>query len=273
KEDEKKEKGNYEEDIEILISDKEGLVIQDIRNHSIRSLGWIQYHGDNDAQSQLCKLGYAGMMAVSIGMCGGCNVNNDWDIKSALSSIGCFFNRIHKGRKNYYEDIDDYISSSQIPILFIHSEEQFEEEGGNDDYVSISPQPELAKHSEEQFEEECGNDDYVSISPQPELAKSSEEQFEEEGGNEEIEACLVNYRKEMHIKSIKDEAIGAKFTILNFYCDEWNEQQRRYEGYQYDEEDNSVLEYNGFVDDENQNDEDQNNDEDQDNVSEFSINI
>ncbi|KAA6394856.1 MAG: hypothetical protein EZS28_009617, partial [Streblomastix strix] len=165
--------------------DKEGLVIQDIRNHSIRSLGWIQCQGDNDAQSQLCKLGYAGMMAVSVGICGGCQVVNDKENKSTLSSIGCFFNRIHEERFNFEEDIDDSISSSQITILCMHSEEQFEEEGGNDDYISIPPQPELAKPSEEQFEEEGGNDDYISFPPQPELTKPSEEQFEEEGGNDD----------------------------------------------------------------------------------------
>ncbi|KAA6396393.1 MAG: hypothetical protein EZS28_008081 [Streblomastix strix] len=122
---------------EILISDKEVLIIQDIRNHSIRSLGWIQCHGDNDAQSQLYKLGYAGMMAVAVGICGGYIANNNGDIKLALSSIGCFFSRIHEGRQIYREDIDEDISFPPQPELTKPSEEQFEEEGGNEEIEAL----------------------------------------------------------------------------------------------------------------------------------------
>ncbi|KAA6359712.1 MAG: hypothetical protein EZS28_044761 [Streblomastix strix] len=128
----------------LILSDKEGQVIQDIRYHSIRSLGWIQYHGDNDAQSQLCKLGYAGMMAVAVGICGGCIVNNNGDIKLALSSIGCFFNRIHEGRKTQY---------------FYHH--------------PVPPQPELIKPSEEQLEEEGGNEEIEQW-----MAKKQKEKYQ-----------------------------------------------------------------------------------------------
>ncbi|KAA6366187.1 MAG: hypothetical protein EZS28_038286 [Streblomastix strix] len=140
-------------------------------------------------------------MAVAVGMFDGCQVNNNEGIRSALSNIGCFFNRIHEGRKIYYEDIDGYIS---FPL-------------------------------------------------QPELAKHSEEQIEEEGGNEEIEALLINEgRKKFDDDSINDRAIRAKYAILNFFSEPQNGQQTRNEIYQYDEEVESVSEYNAYNnDDEN----------------------
>ncbi|KAA6401306.1 MAG: hypothetical protein EZS28_003166 [Streblomastix strix] len=76
-------------------------------------------------------------MAVAVGICGGSIVNNNLDIKSALSSIGCFFSRIHEGRQIYKEEIDDHISFPPQPELIKPSEEQFEEEGGNEEIEAL----------------------------------------------------------------------------------------------------------------------------------------
>ncbi|KAA6359353.1 MAG: hypothetical protein EZS28_045120, partial [Streblomastix strix] len=99
-----------------------------IRYNSRQCLRQIQEYGDPQVQSELLKVGYVILLAISFSTAGGIGEEQNKEIWNGLNCIYWFLLDLHKGR-----NIDQIPSFQPLPQLVRRSEEQIEEEGANEE--------------------------------------------------------------------------------------------------------------------------------------------